>query len=75
MNPEKDHERLLRNLRLIQKNVGIKNLCSLLDISLGTWYNRMKEPWEYFSYEDLRAIARFYKIDFVQIVDGELNLK
>lgn len=78
MNPKeiaKDHERLWKNLRLIQKSVGIKNLCALLDISMGTWSNRMKAPWQYFSYDDLRTIARFCKIDFVQIVDGELNLK
>lgn len=71
---QKDHERLLKNLKLIQKFVGIKNLCILLDISFGTWFNRMKEPWRCFSYDDLRAIARYCKIDFMQLVDGELKI-
>ena len=72
---QKDHLRLMENLKLIQKIYGVVNLCSLLNLSLGTWYNRMREPWKYFSYDELRAIAKYCKVDFVQLVDGELNLK
>ena len=71
---QKEHQRLFDNLRLIQKNFGCKELCSLLDISKNTWCNRMREPWKTFSYDDLRSIARYTKIDFIQLVDGELKL-
>lgn len=74
MDVRKDHQRLLHNLRLIQKNFGVKEMCSLLGISKNTWINRMKEPWARFSYDNLRSIARYTKIDFVQLVDGELKL-
>ena len=74
MDVRKDHQRLLHNLRLIQKNFGCKELCSLLGISKSTWISHMKEPWARFSYENLRSIARNTKIDFVQLVDGELKL-
>lgn len=71
---QKEHRRLFDNLRLIQKNFGYKELCSLLGISKNTWFNRMREPWARFSYDDLRSIARYTKIDFIQLVDGELKL-
>lgn len=70
----KDHQRLLHNMKLIQKNFGVKELCSLLGITKTTWINRMKAPWEFFSYDDLRSIARYTRIDFIKIVDGELGV-
>lgn len=74
MDVRKDHQRLLHNLRLIQKNFGCKELCSLLGISKNTWINRMKEPWARLSYDNLRSIARYTGIDFIQLVDGEIKL-
>ena len=74
MDVRKDHQRLLHNMKLIQKNFGVKELCSLLGISKNTWINRMKEPWARFSYDNLRSIARYTEIDFIQLVDGELKL-
>lgn len=71
----KDHLRILNNLRLIQKNYSVSELSELLGISINTWTNRMKEPWRKFSYDDLRAIARYCRIDFVQLVDGELKIR
>lgn len=61
-------------MKLIQKNFGVKELCSLLGITKTTWINRMKEPWARFSYDNLRSIARYTEIDFIQLVDGELKL-
>lgn len=71
---EKDHQRLKDNLELIQKNFTIAELSVVLEISLNTWTNRMKEPWKRFSYDDLRAIAQYCRIDFVKLVDGELKI-
>ena len=71
----KDHLRILNNLRLIQKNYSVSELSELLGISINTWTTRMKEPWRKFSYDDLRTIARYCRIDFVQLVDGELKIR
>lgn len=72
---QKDHQRLLNNLRLIQKINTVAELSELLGISKATWTNRMKEPWRLFSYDDLRLIAKYCNVDFITIVDGTLNLK
>ena len=71
----KDHQRLLANLKLIQRLFTVTELSEELDISLNTWTNRMKEPWRLFSYDDLRKIARYCHVDFVQLVDGELRIR
>ena len=72
---QKDHQSLLNNLKLIQRNYTVAELSELLGISINTWTNRMKEPWRLFSYDDLRSIARYCHIDFVQLVDGELRIR
>ena len=72
---QKDHQRLFNNLKLIQRNYTVAELSELLGISINTWTNRMKEPWRKFSYDDLRAIAHYCRIDFVQLVDGELRIR
>ena len=72
---QKDHQRLFNNLKLIQRNFTIAELSELLGISINTWTNRMKEPWRKFSYDDLRAIAQYCRIDFVQLVNGELRIR
>ena len=72
---QRAHKRLLGNLRLIQKIYTAAELARVLGISLKTWSNRMKEPWRSFSFDDFRLIARYCKIDFVQLVDGELKIR
>lgn len=72
---QKDHQRLFNNLKLIQRNYTVAELSELLGISINTWTNRMKEPWRLFSYDDLRLIARYCHVDFVQLVDGELKIR
>ena len=72
---QKDHQRLFNNLKLIQRNYTVAELSELLGISINTWTNRIKEPWRLFSYDDLRAIAHYCRIDFIQLVDGELKIR
>ena len=71
---QKDHQRLLNNLKMLQKLHTKARLCELLDISLPTWTNRMQEPWKRFSYDDLKAISDYCKVDFVELVTGELRI-
>ena len=70
MDMRKDHQRLLDNLRLIQKNYTVKELADVIGVS-----KTMREPWRLFSYDDFRLIATFCGIDFTQIVDGTIRLK
>lgn len=71
----KDHERLLGNLKLIQKTVPVSELSELLMISKNTWTNRMKEPWKKFSYDDFKAICRYCNIDFTAFMTDTLKVK
>lgn len=72
---QQDHRRLLMNLKIIQRTHSVSELSELLGISVNTWTNRMKEPWRRFSYEDLRAISRYCKVDFIQLVSDELKIR
>jgi len=35
----------------------------------------MKEPWRKLSYDDLRQLAKYCRVDFVTLVDGELKIR
>ena len=72
---QRDHQRLLHNLQLIQRQHSVIALSELLGISPNTWTNRMKEPWRKFSYDDFRAISRYCKVEFKMLMEGELSLK
>jgi len=50
-------------------------LAEVLGISKNTWSNRMKEPWKAFSYDDFKMLAKYCKIDFIALVDGELKIR
>ena len=71
---KRDHERLLRNLKALQKMNGVDALSSAIGASKATWHNRMKEPWRLFSYDDLRAIAACCRVDFDALTSGYINL-
>lgn len=72
---QRDHQRLLSNLRLVQKQYTIARLANVPDISKATWLNRMKEPWRMFSYDDFKIVADYCKIDIVTLMHGELKLQ
>lgn len=71
----KDHERLKDNLVLIQKNHSVSELSELLGVSKPTWIAKMKEPWSKFSYDDLKAISIYCKVDFTQLLTGVLKIR
>ena len=75
MDVRKDHTRLLNNLKLLQKSHSVEELAKLLGVSKNTWTNRMKQPWKKFSYDDFRALAKYCRIDFIQLMEGELRIK
>ena len=75
MTVKDDHKRLMANLRLIQKTHSTQELADVIGVSKVTWISRMKEPWRLFSYDDLRSVAKYCRVDFVTLVDGEISLR
>ena len=71
---QRDHQRLLDNLRALQRQYSAETLAEVIGKSKGTWLNRMKTPWD-FTYSELRAISRYCRVDFIQLVDGEIKLR
>lgn len=72
---QKDHLRLLNNLKLIQKSYNVSELSDLLGISKPTWISKMKEPWRRFSYDEFYLIAQYCRIDLMQLISGELKIR
>ena len=72
---QKDHQRLLNNLKLIQKSYNVSELSDLLGISKPTWTAKMKEPWRKFSYDEFYLIAQYCRIDLMQLISGELKIR
>jgi hypothetical protein len=75
MSTRQAHENLLSNLKLLQKIHTAQALADLLGISKATWTNRMKEPWKQFGLDDFRLLSKYCRVDFVQLVDGEIKLR
>lgn len=71
---QRDHQRLLDNIRLLQSIHGIEVLRSAVGVSKSTWILRMKEPWRTFSYDDFRLISSTCKVDFTALVEGTLSI-
>ena len=72
---QRDHKRLLANLKMLQTIFTAAALAEVLGVSKNTWTNRMKEPWKAFCYDDFKALAKYCRVDFIQLVDGELKIR
>lgn len=71
----KDHARLLKNLRLLQRLYSADALMQACGIKRATWYNKMREPWRKFSYDDFVLISQYCRIDFATLICGELKIR
>lgn len=71
---QRDHQRLLDNIRMLQKIHGAETLRTAIGVSKATWTNRMREPWRMFSYDDFRLISAVCKVDFMALVNGTLSI-
>lgn len=71
----KDHKRLQDNLRLLVSIHTAAKLSKVLNVSLKTWHNRMKEPWKYFSFDDFWLLSRYCRISFTDLLDGEIKIR
>lgn len=71
---QKDHARLLSNLQILQKTYTVKRCAGFIGKTPGAWRYKMKEPWALFTYDELRALAKFCKVDFAQLLTGNLRI-
>lgn len=75
MDIKSDHLRLQNNLKLLQKNFSAQELADVVGVAKNTWTARMKEPWRLFSYDDFACIARYCRLEPVDLVFGTIGLK
>ena len=70
----KDHARLLSNLVFLQGLYTAKALALCIGVNPTTWGRKMREPWRMFTYDELRMIAHYCRIDFVKLICGEVGV-
>lgn len=71
----KDHARLLKNLKFLQRIYKAVDLAFVIGVNPTTWSRKMKEPWRLFSYDELRMISLYCEIPFEKLICGELGVK
>ena len=70
----KDHARLLKNLRLLQRLYSADALMQACGIKRATWYNKMREPWRKFSYDEFRAISIYCGVSIESLLEGDVRV-
>ena len=70
----KDHARLLKNLKLLQKIYSAKELMDAYGIKRATWFNKMREPWRQFNYDEFRAIAIYCGVSLETLLEGDVRV-
>lgn len=70
---DKDHDRLLCNLKLIQGNRSLDDMAKMLDMSKSTYIRKAKNP-ESFTYKEMKRLCDFTKVDIAAFVSGKLKV-
>lgn len=70
----KDHARLLKNLKLLQKKYSAKELMDACGIKRATWFNKMREPWRQFNYDEFKAIAIYCGVSLETLLEGDVRV-
>ena len=68
-----DNKRLHDNIKLLEKLYQRKALIDVIGCCAATWDSRVQKPWT-FQYHELRTIANYCHVDFVQLVTGRLSI-
>jgi adenine C2-methylase RlmN of 23S rRNA A2503 and tRNA A37 len=71
---QKEHMRLLNNLKLIASQTTYEEIAALLGVTQKTICQRMKELWRLFSFDDYWLICEHYKVDFNRFMTEELHI-
>lgn len=70
---QKDFQRLAYNLKLLQGGRSKQEMADLLGCSLSTYVRRMRNPEE-LTYEEIKRLCDFSKVDMQNFVCGQLKI-
>lgn len=71
---QKDHKRLLENLRLIESGRSSREMAAILNISAPTYCRKRKYP-ELLTYAEIKALCKNARVRIADYTDGVLTLK
>lgn len=74
MDVRKDHRRLLKNLKMLQRLYTASALMEVCGLPRATYYYKMQEPWRRFGYDEFKAIAKYCDVSLDVLLEGELKL-
>lgn len=65
----KRHEYVVRNLlaEMVRRGIGASEMANQMDLSLSTFYRRLRKPWE-FTLNDLDRAAAFLKLPMEALI-------
>ena len=70
---EKDHARLIDNLRLIQGRRSNEDMATILGVSRSTYIRKVKQP-ESLTYQEIKRLCDFTRVDIASFVSGKLRV-
>lgn len=71
---QKDHKRLIDNLKLIENGRPSREMAELLNISAPTYCRKRKYP-ELMTYAEIKALCKNARVRVADYTDGVLKLK
>ena len=71
---QKDHKRLIDNLKLIENGRPSREMAELLNISAPTYCRKRKYP-ELMTYAEIKALCKNARVRVADYTDGVLRLK
>lgn len=71
---QKDHNRLINNLKLIESGRTSREMAALLNVSAPTYCKKRKYP-ELLTYAEIKALCKSAKISVADFAGGELRLR
>ena len=70
---QKDHDRLIDNLRLIQGRRSNEDMATILGVSRSTYIRKVKQP-ESLTYQEIKRLCDFTRVDIASFVSGKLRV-
>ena len=71
---QKDHKRLIENLKLIENGRPSREMAELLNVSAPTYCKKRKYP-ELLTYAEIKALCKSAKVSVADFTGGELRLR
>lgn len=71
---QKDHNRLIHNLKLIESGRTSREMAALLNVSAPAYCKKRKYP-ELLTYAEIKALCKSAKVSVADFTGGELRLR